>query len=220
MSGEAPNHAAWIARFIALPRSERWYRSLFPADHDGPIGEITPAYATLDEAEIDHIRALIPGLKLIYILRNPIEQSWSLINRRYLLERYGSIDKMPPHLISEYLFGPEAQRRTNYAAILDRWRARFGSAQIYVSFYDELVRDPDLFLNNILDFLAVPHLPAEEVYRGRNNVSRGDPIPPDYLARLAESHRANVVSAHEMFDNADTARWLEMTEVALEAGAD
>jgi hypothetical protein len=40
-------------------------------------GEITPAYATLDEVTIREIAALAPNLRVFYSLRNPIARAWS-----------------------------------------------------------------------------------------------------------------------------------------------
>ena len=40
-------------------------------------GEITPAYAALDEAAIACLGAAVPQLRLIFMMRNPLERAWS-----------------------------------------------------------------------------------------------------------------------------------------------
>src|SRR5262245_8764381 len=53
-----------------------WYRSLFVSS-DRVEGEITPAYAILPPRQVAEIAATFPDLRLIYILRNPIDRAWS-----------------------------------------------------------------------------------------------------------------------------------------------
>ena len=41
--------------------------------------EITPEYSILEPADVARIHALNPEIKLIFLLRNPIERSWSSV---------------------------------------------------------------------------------------------------------------------------------------------
>jgi hypothetical protein len=55
-----------------------WWTGLFADGHPRrKQGEITPAYATLDEATIREIAALLPSLRVFYSLRNPMARAWS-----------------------------------------------------------------------------------------------------------------------------------------------
>lgn len=57
-------------------KGERWYRSLFDHCKGKIVGEITPAYI-YDEKCAERIHKLLPDVKLIAILRNPIDRAYS-----------------------------------------------------------------------------------------------------------------------------------------------
>ena len=63
----------WLIRFWFRARSDDWYASLFNgAKAKGLIaGEITPAYATLDETILWRIKRMNDGIKLIFVMRIP-----------------------------------------------------------------------------------------------------------------------------------------------------
>lgn len=67
----------WYIRFVFMPRTDRWYQSLFASAAGRIAGEVTAAYARLPTREIARIHAIMPEAKMIYILRNPIERTWS-----------------------------------------------------------------------------------------------------------------------------------------------
>ena len=54
-----------------------WYRNLFASDTQRLEGEITPAYAILAPELIRDCHAHFPHVRLIYLIRNPIERAWS-----------------------------------------------------------------------------------------------------------------------------------------------
>ena len=43
-------------------------------------GEITPAYATLDERVLRRIKRMNDKIKLIFVMRDPVERAWSAVN--------------------------------------------------------------------------------------------------------------------------------------------
>ena len=43
-------------------------------------GEITPAYATLDEKVLRRIQRMNDKIKLIFVMRDPVERAWSAVN--------------------------------------------------------------------------------------------------------------------------------------------
>lgn len=57
--------------------NDDWYSSLFELGRGKIIGEITPAYSTLNSSSVAHIHKLMPELKIIFMMRNPIERAWS-----------------------------------------------------------------------------------------------------------------------------------------------
>ena len=56
--------------------NDEWYLSLF-AGRVGISGDITPTYGLLSEADVDSMKSVIPNVKIIFLLRDPIDRAWS-----------------------------------------------------------------------------------------------------------------------------------------------
>ena len=69
---------SWYTRYMSDPIDDDWYRALF-ADRRGRrfAGEATPEYAILGVEGFRHLRRLAPSARVIFIMRNPVRQSWS-----------------------------------------------------------------------------------------------------------------------------------------------
>ena len=55
----------------------QWYRALFDVADDRLHGDITPAYGILPQSLIAEVFCELPDVRLIYLIRNPIERAWS-----------------------------------------------------------------------------------------------------------------------------------------------
>jgi hypothetical protein len=58
-------------------RKLRYYSSFFLEANNKVKGEITPAYSILPVNRIRSIRAIMPEVRLIFLMRDPIERAWS-----------------------------------------------------------------------------------------------------------------------------------------------
>jgi hypothetical protein len=69
-----PETTAWYRSFFGRPFvDDRWYLSLFPR---GRItGEVAEAYCSLERDRVARIHHLMPEVKIIFALRNPIERA-------------------------------------------------------------------------------------------------------------------------------------------------
>ena len=63
----------WLIKYWFRHRDDKWYASLFRgAQARGLIaGEITPAYATLNEKVLRRIQRMNEGIKLVFVMRGP-----------------------------------------------------------------------------------------------------------------------------------------------------
>src|SRR5262245_55685523 len=71
----------WHLKYLMGQENDEWYARLFhKAQQKGRLtGEITPAYATLDEAMFRRIRAINGNIKLVFVMRDPIDRAWSAV---------------------------------------------------------------------------------------------------------------------------------------------
>jgi hypothetical protein len=193
-----------------------WYRSRFPLVPQGAlvrrrtgvrpaIGETSPDYL-YDPRAPARVHAFDPGMKLIAVLRDPVERAfshWRMEVRRGTeeLSFEDAVDREESELAGEldrllrtegYLDAPFRMSyvaRGRYAEQLERWLALFPREQLLVLTSDELLADPAEAMGRVWRFLD---LPAWRSQRYRRRGAQGDAAMAaeirERLARVFEPH--------------------------------
>ncbi|MEB3359466.1 MAG: sulfotransferase domain-containing protein [Synechococcales bacterium] len=137
-----------------------WYQRLFQtAARAGKVtGEITPAYALLSPPYIARLQQLNPQLKLIYILRNPIDRAFSqatkdLIRRKGVKAHQVSEAELIAFLKSEVCYG-----RSDYLTTLKKFRQHVDGDRLMVCFFDDIQANPQRLINQVCQFIGVSPL--------------------------------------------------------------
>ena len=127
-----------------------WYQAHYPRNTDSPrIGEVAPTYFASVEAR-ERIARLIPSARVVCIFRDPVDRLLSL----YRLKRaYGLI---PWSLEQAIVNDPELMCTSRYSAHLRAWQNALGQHQVLATIYDDLLHDPQGFLDRLVDFIGVP----------------------------------------------------------------
>lgn len=138
-------------RFYGMPLGD--YSNYFKTA-SGIKGEVTPC-ANLSVRRIRFIKTIMPSLKIILIIRNPIERMWASA-LMYLVQA----QKRPFNSITDEEFyqlfdNPDLLSRGHYPDILKNWRSIFPEEQLHICFYDDLLNNPKSFLKSIFQFLEV-----------------------------------------------------------------
>jgi hypothetical protein len=129
-------------------------------------GEATPDYLTTEGCD-DRIHATIPNVKLITILRDPVQRTWSHYQFSVLhkVEKLGLVEALQAEperlkIKSDHtdIFFSYLQR-SRYIEHLERFEKRFGREQMKVILLDDLVRDPVAVLSDIYQFLGIEAQP-------------------------------------------------------------
>ncbi|MGH7842868.1 MAG: sulfotransferase domain-containing protein [Candidatus Binataceae bacterium] len=173
--GPARTGTTWVHSvlegYVGLPRRTKetdffstnyglgldWYRTHFcgyPAEM--VVGEITPTYFDHPEAPA-RIAELIPECKTFVSLRDPVQRLYSHYR---LLRVEGWIGRLT---FEEALQRHDrwAERAGNmigvnrYALHLNRWFQALGKPQVLVTFYDDLERDPQGYIDQLAAFIGV-----------------------------------------------------------------
>lgn len=184
---------SWYLKYFLLPASDSWYLSLFERGLGKIAGELSPSYAMLELEDVQKIRRLLPKVKVIFILRNPIDRTWSQFRHRIRLRQVDpniSIDEF-----KEWNNVPSVAIRSNYLRTLSIWTSVFPEEQIYVGFYDQISSEPQKFLAKILDFVGASSdattvksiLKAEKV-----NVGPELDIPSDFREHLEQRYQDDI----------------------------
>lgn len=203
----------WYLRYYCLPRNDTWYASLFSPNKQQLAGEITPKYAKLPEAKIENIYQQNPQLKIIYLLRNPVERSWSQLGME--ANRFGQ-KKLKDRSKAEILDFLNQANNLNHGRYLDnlkRWQKYFPKEQIFIGFFEQIKETPQQFLNDIFQFLEVsPFLIKEDMLStvvGKGNYLQ---IPDTIKQTVNDFWLEDVKALHLHFNNRFTLNWLKRLE--------
>ncbi|MEM9537144.1 MAG: sulfotransferase [Cyanobacteria bacterium P01_A01_bin.3] len=182
-------NAAWWAKWTFGYYDEDWYRSLFShARADQLCGEVTPAYSMLTREDIARIAALNPDMKLIFMMRNPIERAWSAV--RFDIDRqHTNVDINSSDAIIDLLRQPGMALRGDYERTIALYSEFFDPSQILVGFYDAVSQNPLGLFSGITDFLGIEPFDSAAIdNQTRVNTSPPRPIPADVKHYLLETY--------------------------------
>ncbi len=169
-------------------RGVEWYAAQFRDARDERIvGEVCQDYlfhpdaAARIEETLGHVRVMVS-------LRDPVDRAWS----SYLYMRKHGIG---PGTFTEALHcRPELLEHGRYATGLDRFLQRFPRELVHVALFDDLVADPQAYLDAVTDFLGVSRLPlAEEDLAARLPAARARSV----RIAAAVRHGADWVREHD-----------------------
>ena len=205
-------------------RGLTWYRSHFPMSANRTIrrlqgrnlvtGEATPAYL-MDPRVPQRIHHMLPDVKLLIALRNPIDRAFSQYRRnramgwedrsfreaielepsRLAAERrkHGTDDAFQQfsHVHHSYLL------RGHYAEQIARWRSRFPSERIYIVCSEEMYSSTHRIIDDVFRFLGVRgiELPGYT----RFNASESAELDPDLRAELARYFDPHNKQLYELY---------------------
>lgn len=159
-----------------------WYESFFNRCSERMIGEISHDYL-FSKLSIERIHSNYPDIKLLSILRNPIDKIWS----HYLfLIRSGITTSSFEDALTEF---PELIEKSLYSEGIKQCLDLFDINQVGVFYFDDLIENPGMLLREIYKFLDVEILINDSVAE--------NPLPaskPRYfiLAKMAKKS-ANVL---------------------------
>ncbi len=173
----SPKELNFFSDLSVYDRGVDWYQARFAeARPDQVCGEASPSYTQHPQYThaADRIAALIPDVKLIYIMRHPVDRFYS----NYVFDRaYGHNVSIRETLES----GSYMLDVSNYMLQIKKYLEHFSQEQMHFLLLDDLQEKPINTLAQLLDFLEVEnaetnlskhpvHLQANP--RGRNFMMR------------------------------------------------
>jgi hypothetical protein len=159
-------------------RGMSWYLAHF--DGTGPqhrvIGEVCQDYLFHPEAPA-RIRESLDDVHLMVTLRDPVERAFS--SYLYMLKQ----GETPGTFLEALETRPELLEHGRYATHLQRFEEVFGSDRLYVAVFDDLVANPQRFIDGLLGWLRVePMVLPDELVEAKLPAGRARSL---LLARVA-----------------------------------
>ena len=158
-------------------------------------GEITPAYALLDDERLAFIARAMPGVRAIYLLRDPVERAWS-----GTVMALATLPGIDPGSIGTTRFVEHARARhvlarSRHLDAIARWERTVRPGHLHLDFHDEIARDPAAMLARVHRFLGVePRVDAPEAIRERVNagprIAMPDEVREVLVGELGDELRA------------------------------
>jgi len=156
-AGKELKYFSYYSQWLDL----NWYLNQFRAAGDRVKGEASPSYAILPVETMRRIHCLMPDLKLIFLMREPIARSWSHAKHNFRFHEANFVADA-----SDFEAVSESQWRENfvhewplsngdYLEQLRRWMSVFPREHFYVDFYESVAHDPHKLLRNVFAFLGV-----------------------------------------------------------------
>lgn len=185
-------------------KGEAWYHSHFPMPYRVSKGslayEATPEYLFYPQCP-ERIFRYDAGVKLIIILRDPVERAYSAWNM------YRGFQRDPVHFrLAEYRdfetavreeiqlmnrtprgdqpLEPSYVRRGLYAEQIERYRAYFPWGQLFIMDMSDLSGDPAGTLDKITDFLGIPRWTWDGAYFAAKNQWKYQSAMPDAVRTM------------------------------------
>jgi hypothetical protein len=189
---------AWDYRYFVGRENDTWYGKLFEsARTQGLIsGEITPAYSILPENRVRHIVGLNSDIKIVFIMRDPVERSWSQVVKYHKKIRDGDLAGLTTEDCLAFLDREGCRARSDYLEIIDNWGKHVPESNMFIGFYDQLEESPETLVRNLLNFLCVDPdaYPAwDAVGKTRYSAaSYGYPIPTPVRDFLVQRYSTQV----------------------------
>ena len=117
-------------------------------------GEISPSYALVPEARVREIRQLLPDVKLLVLLRDPVEREWSRVTHAFRKDGRDIRAADDEEIIALLERGTLASRG-GYSGTIEKWLRHYPAEQLFVGFYEDLQARPQGLLTDVFAFLGV-----------------------------------------------------------------
>lgn len=137
--------------FFFSKYDDNWYVNFFKY-FKKIKGDITPSYSTLEKSDINRMfHTCFKSTKIIFILRDPIQRSWSNFKHAQKLGLYKNATEKQ---IIKIINSDFVTNRSDYLQTISNYKLFFSDQQFKLFYYDELKNSPDVFLKKIVKFIG------------------------------------------------------------------
>ena len=129
--------------------TDEWYGRIFEmAEAKAICGELTPEYALLPDSGVEHIMKLNPDIKIIFIMRDPIDRAWSALR---MLQRSGGFKGM-----ERAIRRPGFLAFSDYMTTIERYRRFVAPGNLLLLYFDDVAARPRQLLEQVCKLLGIP----------------------------------------------------------------
>ena len=212
---------AWDFNYFLRPKSISWYKSLFVQGVGKVAGEITPAYMMLSKDVVEKIYALNSKLKIIFVMRDPVDRVWSAAVRSFITNHERRLNDVSEEEIINFARKRGTVLRTDYLRTLSVWESFFPAEQLHIDFFDNIQENPEEVLVRIFNFLGVEESTKYMLVDLRKKIASSTQkakieIPNALSYEVCAQNIEQLEKLSERFGG-HTSKWLAKAEKALKS---
>lgn len=163
------------------------------------FGEISPAYCKLPVEEFALIKEHFPDIKIIFLLRNPVDRLWSQIRFSEDAETLGEMEQKIDGAFKRNVY----TERSNYVATLEAIRSIFDHENIRLEFFERLFQQDSV--DRISHFLGVGT--HEGAFNKKRNVSVKMPLHPRLRVSMVQRLEPQYTYVRDLFNGEIPSSW-------------
>ncbi len=178
--------------YICFLRTRRMYKPTL-------FGDATASNSTIEQSVINDLLLLNPGLKVIIVLRDPLERAWSHA-KKDILERHSRSPEEVDLQAFDRFFRASGQMQYNrYASIIENWTARLQPRHLLAIEFEAIKSQPTSVLETVVKFLdCQQHVLASSPEKASQPVNTTGTTPmPESVQQTLNDRYADII---EEFD--------------------
>jgi Sulfotransferase domain len=163
-------------------------------------GEATAGYAAMGPHLIREITVLNPDIKVLIIIRHPVDRAWSHA-KLDLTEDWGhSIDQVSDKDLERFFATPYQRRCAQYQRQIANWQPLLKPDALMLGWFEDIQENPGRFLERVFRFLGV----RDNLWLGPGRVTHHFnetdhmPMPPRVRALLTRILRKEIAGWEEL----------------------
>ncbi|HTY13924.1 MAG TPA: sulfotransferase domain-containing protein [Candidatus Omnitrophota bacterium] len=167
----------------------RWYLARFEEGKNDQLrGEFTPIYATLSEKRVLAISRYLPKVKIIYIIRDPVQRAWSNFRFSWNNHTHGRGPEPSEDVMRKTIFYPAKLVHGDYRRNICVWEKCFRRDSLLYLLYDDIIDRPSAVLDQTCDFLGIARMNVNAA-RLRDKTNRApEARMPEGIKSMLEEH--------------------------------
>lgn len=183
---------------VCKPRDIEKYAALFRPKAGRISGDISPMYCLLSGEDIAALARCFPNLKVVLMVREPVERAWSHICQLHRMGRFDLTLLADPLAFGKWFESAKLKRASMATMALQRWTEHAPSIPFRFYLFDQVASAPAVVRAEIIRFLGGdPGKKSGKFPAGYNHKASASKLPLSQpiklvlVEQLAEEIRAS-----------------------------
>lgn len=195
----------WYLNYTANEVNDTWYFNLFEEalikDPTQYIADFSNLTCFLSNEGWSHVRNVAKRIKVIYILRNPIDRLWS--HYKFHLQFVNHKEMKSPEenieLFRRITSKPWFYRNSLYSVNIKNMKEFLNEDEFKIYYLDDISSNPESYLKDIEDFIGVDnHDYSNLSLNSKKNTSINKKIPDKWLKEINNLLKEEILELKSM----------------------